>query len=484
MKMPEQGGRHASESLAMCIAWLVVVVTMSSVAASEPIELHPDNPHYFLWRGKPTVLITSGEHYGAVLNRDFDYRKYLKTLASHGFNLTRMFSGAYCEPPGAFKIKDNALAPAKGRLICPWARSNRPGYAFGGNKFDLTKWDAAYFRRLREFVAEAGKRGVVVEVVFFCPFYDDSMWKLSPMNAANNVNGIGRVGRRDVYTLKDKELTTAQQAMVRRIVEALQSFDNVYYEICNEPYERSGQTETWQARIAEAIVKAEGKFPHKHLLAQNLPWRKQNLSADGKKPMPVSHVSILNFHGASRPEPVALYYDLNKVIAYDETGRGSNTKYRTEGWDFIIAGGGVYDHLDLCFTVGHENGTAKSNPAWNGGPALHKQLEVLRDFINSFDFVKMKPDSSVIKGGIPAEASARALVERGRAYAIYIKGGRRVDLMLELPSGSYKAEWVNTKTGDAEKAESFSHIGGEMTLSSPRYTEDIALRIRRADVNR
>jgi hypothetical protein len=27
-----------------------------------PIALHPDNPHYFLFRGKPTVLITSAEH--------------------------------------------------------------------------------------------------------------------------------------------------------------------------------------------------------------------------------------------------------------------------------------------------------------------------------------------------------------------------------------------------------------------------------------
>lgn len=36
-----------------------------------PIRLHPDNPHCFLWRGKPMVLITSGEHYGAVM--DFGY---------------------------------------------------------------------------------------------------------------------------------------------------------------------------------------------------------------------------------------------------------------------------------------------------------------------------------------------------------------------------------------------------------------------------
>ena len=84
MKVSEQGGQRARDSLAMCIAAVVVIVTMSWFAASEPIKLHPDNPHYFLWRGKPTVLITSGEHYGAVLNKDFDYRSYLKTLASHG----------------------------------------------------------------------------------------------------------------------------------------------------------------------------------------------------------------------------------------------------------------------------------------------------------------------------------------------------------------------------------------------------------------
>lgn len=44
-------------------------------------QLHPDNPRYFLFRGRPTVVVTSGEHYGAVLNLDFDFRRYLDTLA-------------------------------------------------------------------------------------------------------------------------------------------------------------------------------------------------------------------------------------------------------------------------------------------------------------------------------------------------------------------------------------------------------------------
>ena len=64
---------------------------------SGPIQLHPENPHYLLWRGRPTLLITSGEHYGAVLNLDFDYRRYLDELKTHGFNLTRTFSGTYRE---------------------------------------------------------------------------------------------------------------------------------------------------------------------------------------------------------------------------------------------------------------------------------------------------------------------------------------------------------------------------------------------------
>ena len=104
---------------------------ISSIAFAEPLALHPDNPHYFLWREKPAVLIGSTEHYGAVLNLDFDCAKYLDALAAAGMNLTRTFTGAYVEPQGAFKIERNTLAPAPGRLICPWARSSEAGYVNG-----------------------------------------------------------------------------------------------------------------------------------------------------------------------------------------------------------------------------------------------------------------------------------------------------------------------------------------------------------------
>jgi hypothetical protein len=451
----------------------VALATMSAAAASRaPIALHPVNPHYFVWKERPAILLTSGEHYGAVLNRPFDYRKYLSTLASHRFNLTRTFSGAYCEPPGAFNIKRNTLAPAAGELVCPWARSDTPGYANGGHKFDLTRWDDAYFERLKDFVRQAGRAGVVVELVLFCPFYEESMWELSPMNASNNINGIGQMKRTDVYTLKDEDLLAVQDAMVRRIVDALKDFDNLYYEICNEPY-FGGVTDAWQAHIAETIVEAEAGFQTKHLIAQNI----ANKSKKIVNPNP--HVSIFNFHYAKPPAAVAENYALNKVIGDDETGFAGDdriTPYRLEAWDFILAGGAVFSHLDYSFAVDFEDGTAPIDAPGGGGQVFREQLEVLRDFINGFDFINMRPANSIVRTDLPNGATVRALIEPGRAYALYVKGDGVKELSLELPAGNYKAEWVNTKSGITDATQAFRHKGGIHRFTPPSYDDDIALR--------
>lgn len=403
-----------------------VWATLFVAFAAEPIQLHPDNPHYFHWRGQPTILITSGEHYGAVLNLDFDYVKYLDALAADKLNLTRTFTGgAYVEPQGSFNIARNTLAPAPGRFICPWARSDQPGYANGGNKFDLNRWEENYFRRLRDFVDQASRRGIVVEINLFCPFYNESQWKLSPFNVANNVNGIGNLARTNVYTLDQHSgLLPLQEKMVRKIVEELREFDNVYYEICNEAY-FGGVTLAWQHHIAEVILEAQkasrrlARAGSDQLISQNI----ANNSAKIEKPDRA--VSIFNFHYAAPPDAVAMNFPLNKAIGDNETGfRGTNdAPYRMEGWDFILAGGALYNNLDYSFTVGHEDGTFvyPANQPGGGNPVFRKQLRTLRDFIHGFDFVRMRPDNSVIKGGIPIGLAARALVEPAKAYAIYLR---------------------------------------------------------------
>ncbi len=445
---------------------------VAATAAEPPISLHPENPHYLLWRGKPTVLITSGEHYGAVLNLDFDYVKYLDELKACGLNQTRTFSGVYCEHEKSFKITGNPLAPAPGRLICPFARSDQPGYARGGNKFDLTKWDEAYFERLRDFVSQAGKRGIVVELVLFCPFYEDSLWEISPMNARNNVNGIGTMPRTEVYTLKHADMVAVHEAVTRKIVAELRDFDNLYYEVCNEPY-FGGVTQEWQDRIIATIVEAEKDFPHKHLIAQNIANRTKKIV----DPNPA--VSIFNFHYAYPPVAVAENYHLNKVIANDETGfRGSaDLTYRSEGWDFIIAGGAIYSNLDYSFTPAHPDGTAVPNAPGGGGRTLRRQLKILKDFIEGFDFVRMRPANEVLRGKLPGKVTVRVLAEPGKQYAVYVLGDGLDTLQIDLPAGAYRVQWVNTKTGAVDKEESIDHPGGTRQLAAAKYTEDVALRI-------
>ncbi len=139
----------------------------------------------------------------------------------------------------------------------------------------------------------------------------------------------------------------------------------------------------------------------------------------------------------------------------------------------------MYNNLDYSFTVGYENGTANIDAPGGGGPVFRKQLEILKDFINSFDFIRMKPDNSIIKAGIPNKATASALVQPGKGYAIYINGGNQSELVVDLPRGEYRTKWVNTKTGKVDKKETFRHTGGNRTLHSPRYTDDIALGIKR-----
>ena len=454
--------------------------------AMEPISLHPKNGHYFLWRGEPTILVTSGEHYGCLLNLDFDFARYFDALRADGLNHTRVFSGTYREVAKSFGITDNPLAPKPGRYACPWARSDQPGYADGGGKFDLTRFDPAYFQRLHRLMAKASACGVVVEMTLFCPLYRDELWAVSPMNAANNVQGIGRCKRTECLTLRHKRLVEVQLAFVRKMVAELSRYDNLYFEVCNEPY-FGGVTMAWQHRVIDTIVEAEKALPHKHLVSLNI--------ANGRKRVVKPHpaVSILNFHYCVPPDVVAMNYRLGKVIGENETGfRGRHDLlYRTEGWDFLLAGGGLYNNLDYSFTPAHPDGTFLTYRSPGGGsPALRKQLGILKRFLDGFDVVRMRPDPKVI-ASVEPKLTACALAEPGRAYALYlhvplprkpkrIRDHQRAKLQatieLRLPGGSYQAEWVDTKTGETAKTETLKHPGGPVQLTSPPFANDIALR--------
>jgi hypothetical protein len=317
--------------------------------------------------------------------------------------------------------------------------------------------------------------------------YDEKVWNASPMNAVNNIQGVGRVGKYEVYSAGDKPLLAAQRALAHKLATDLNAYDNLYYEICNEPYERGGLTEDWNDQIVAAIVEAEASLPKKHLIAQGF--------ARSEEPIPAldPRVSVLNFHGATA-DAVRLNFHFDKPIALDETGGADQTdrKYRTEGWEFILAGGAVYDHLDFSFTTDRPDGMAMPLPEGTpggGGPELRSQLGALKDFIEGFEFIRMRPADAVLLSheitsgpGAAHPPSVRILAEAGSAYAIYINGGTQATLELEIPEGAYTIEWIDTKTGQVVKHDAAEHAGGGLRLTSPAYSEDIAARVvRRAE---
>src|SRR5262249_5084237 len=269
------------------LAALVVLVLPAAFQAGEPREAihhHPRNPHYFEFRGQATVLITSAEHYGALINLNFDWQKYLETLAHDGMNYTRLFTGSMIEGEQdiSWMKYNNTLAPKPGKLVAPWARSEVAGYHNGGEKFDLNKWDERYFARLNAFVQTAAHRSIVVELTLFGNQYGESQWASSTLNAANNVNGVG--GRwQDFLTLRDKDLNRRQEALIRKIVSELKDAENVIYEIANEPPNEKAISE-WHKHMAAVIAKEEKNLGVKHLVAAN-----QAIHED-------PNVSVLNWH--------------------------------------------------------------------------------------------------------------------------------------------------------------------------------------------
>jgi hypothetical protein len=456
----------------------------------QPLSINPDNPHYFLFRGKPLVLIGSTEHYGAVLNLDFDYKPYLDELESKGLNVTRTFSGIYLEPQGAFKIEKNTLAPEEGKLICPWARSDKPGYAKGGNKFDLNRWDAEYFKRLKDFISEAGKRDIIVELDLFSNFYDTAQWKLSPLYIENNINQAGDIlNHKEVLSLKHPELIEIQEKMVRQIVTELRGFDNLYYEVCNEPYFGDLEAlEAWEKHMTSVIADAEKDYRFKHLISQNI--------ANGSKKIedPDPLVSIFNFHYSRPPLSVEMNWHLNKPIGDNETGfRGTaDFVYRAEAWEFLVAGGALYNNLDYSFTTSHEDGSFKVPPGQpgGGGPSLRTQLKILKEVFDGLDFISMKPLNGIIKSSYNGLTSVRVLAREGKDYLIYLCDAKaRTDktdspapgvlsLSVELPQGSFSGYWIDTRTGVRTGMDINDHPGGIIAIETPPFTEDIALLIR------
>lgn len=486
----------------MKIFFFIIVLMLSAAAGlpAQPISLHPENPHYFFFKGKPTLLISSAEHYGAVLNLDMDYKTYLDILAKNDFNHTRLFSGAYCEGNESdftsshtieWKDVQNTLSPRPGRFITPWARSSQPGYINSGNKFNLDKWDDAYFHRLKNFCTIAQQKGIVVEMVLFTALYTDKFWLNSPLNPVNNIDKTETISYNEFHLLKNKKLIARQLDMVAKIVAELNEFDNVYFEICNEPYWLKGIPESdpnikeqqflpeideWQALIARKITETENRLPKRHLVAQNI----ANTYYKVKKVSP--GVSVLNFHYAFPPAAVTDNYHLRLPVAFDETAGGQNAAdRRKEAWAFILAGGAVYSNLDFSYTIDDPAGSgSNTNDKRMNEENIKEQLCVLKNTMDNFDYVHAQPVPAN-EFNIPSCLKMQGLKIPGKAYLCYFYKEKKTEtnkFSFILHQGKYTLVFIDPVNGKIISQRQVNHKqNGLLTTNFPLFSNDIVMKV-------
>jgi hypothetical protein len=284
-----------------------------------------------------------------------------------------------------------------------------------------------------------------------------------------------------------------QEEMVRKILRECNGFDNLYYEICNEPYFGDLQAlDAWEEHMTGVIAEEENLLSHKHLISQNI----QNGSS--KVENPHLAVSIFNFHYAKPPVTVEMNYALNKPIGDNETGFNGieDVNYRTEGWDFLTAGGALYNNLDYSFTTENEDGSfvvAPGQPG-GGGKTLRNQLKILKTVFGELDYIRMKPSDHLLKNSPDGNTTMRILAEEGKQYLLYLNNskadmkslsesegdnGTTFEITIELPAGDYKGEWIDPVTGERTKFLIRNHSGGEYQFKTPHVREDLALTITR-----
>ena len=466
-------------------------------ADAQTIRLDPANSHYYLFQGKPTVLITSAEHYGAVINGEFDYIPYLNALQAYGLNYTRIYPGVLFEPMGKF-MPGNTLGVKPAKLILPWARSNQPGYLLSGNKFDLDQWNPAYFERLKDFITQAAKRGIVVEVCLFNSQYGDT-WPLSPLYFENNIQGAGHEGYKDAQTLKDPVLVERQAAYVRKIVQEVNGFDNVILEVCDEPslFTSVEQAGPWVARMLEVTHEADANLPKKHLIGQEVQGPVDGpIDFSGN---PFNSIVVTQYLWHTHDWEMGGLQGLDREYRHNKPIEQNETNYyplysgdkvadsRVEAWEFMVGGGASFNQLNGLFTPEDPAGNTPENAKLLGA------LRNLKTFLESFSFADMVPDKGFVVSGFDRETHYRGISQYGKQYALYIHHGEGGDgaaytvtpgqyketLVLSLPPGNYKAEWIDPASYSVLATDEFKHSGATRSMDTPPYTVDVALRIKR-----
>jgi Family of unknown function (DUF6298) len=422
-----------------------------ATARDRTLRVLKSNPRYFTDGSGRAVYLTGSHVWWHMGDRTwfpcsgrepapFDYPAYLDRLRRYGHNFLRFWR---IEVTRWTECGFEVNMPLQ-----PWLRTG-PGLAADGlPRFDLSKINPEYFARLRTRVAAAIRKGFYVSVMLFegwhVQFLPNGMaWRHHPFNPANNVNGVnGDVngdGRAvEIHTLTNPQVRAIQDAYVRRVIDTVNRFDKILYEVANE----SGVFSTaWQYRMIRFVRAYERRKPKRHPIGMTY----QHGDHAGVRLLASAADWISPFAGgpAALTEPPAA--DGRKVVLLDT--------------DHLCGVCGGADFVWRSFVRGHNPIYMDPLDADGEREAARRAMGQTRRFANSLPLARMHPR-------VALSSTRFCLAAERRAYVVYQPHTGSFWVDLGSAPTTYRGEWVRPTDG-AVTHFTLRRARGRVTMRAP-----------------
>jgi hypothetical protein len=415
-----------------------------------PLRKNQVNSRYFTDNTGQAVCLTGSHTWASLMeikrsgDLNFDYRAFLEMLAFHGHNCMRLWTWDHAE--GAPWTEEKVFFEP-----VPFERTG-PGLALDGKpKYDLGKYNQAYFDRLRERVIQAGKLGIYVSVMFFegwCVKWSypaSDAWPAHPYHKDNNINQVdgdpNGDGKADIYCLDVPEVVEHQKAYMRKVIDTVNDLDNVLYEIINEiPADQRGIV--WHYHMIDFVHEYERGKPKQHPVGMT--------AEGGTQYNPILFDSPADWISPGRGPDQEYKYnpppaDGSKVILTDTDhlwGHGGNYPW---AWKSFLRGLNVL-FMDPWEPVpGHtrpgyaqDRLNTRNYPDWG---LLRANLGYLQRYARRLDLNCSLPHGELSSSGF-------CLAEPGKKYLVYIPDDAQVVVDLSQVDGPLEVEWFSPRTGE------------------------------------
>ncbi len=461
------------------ISWVILLFFISCTSIQEqkeknhgPLRVSEINPRYFTDDRGEAIYLTGShtwnnlvEMKSTVDQKDFDYPGHLKWMMKYNFNFMRLWAWEIINWDTSANREDDSQNLTV--YPHPWARSG-PGNAIDGKpKFDLTKFDETYFNRLKERIELAGQYEIYVSIMFFEGWalqFSPNAYENHPFHPDNNINGIsgdidGDGKALEIHSLENGDILTIQKAYVKKIIDLVNEFDNVLYEISNENHPQSTD---WQYEMINFIKEYEQNLPKQHPVGMTFQYK--GGSNETLFDSPADWISP-NPEGGYRDNPPV--GDGRKVIITDTDhlwGIGGNEPWV---WKSFFRG------LNPIFMDPYDGKVLAKHLNSDWVEPLRKSLGYTRQFANRIELISMKPDTVLA-------SSAYCLANIGNEYLIYLPKDKTVEIDLSGITGDFVSEWFNPRKDEFIGGKAIKG-GSKIFVTSPFDTVNVILHLLKND---